>query len=263
MGIDRSRRVTFEEVADLYSESRPGYPEELVEDVIRWSGLGVNGRILEIGCGPGNATHLFARHGYHLLGIELGQKLAQYARQRCAAFPYTVIVTAAFEEYELPPHSFDLAISADAFHWIPPEIGYPKLMNALKPGGAMALFWHVPVDPQTEWSRAIDDAFQQYAPEFENPHHSFSLAWLEEIIRGNFRNYCGLEAVTVKPYNWSEVVDVETFIKQLRTYSSLWDMDAETRAALDTGVRDVFRQYDGRIAKPYQVALFHTMVSDN
>ncbi len=56
MSIDRSRRVVFEEVADLYQETRPSYPEELVEDVIRWSGLGENGRILEIGCGPGNAT---------------------------------------------------------------------------------------------------------------------------------------------------------------------------------------------------------------
>lgn len=260
MGIDRSRRVTFEEVADLYNESRPGYPEELVEDVIQWSALVANGRILEIGCGPGNATLLFARRGYHLLGIELGQKLAQYARQRCDAFPHTVIVTSAFEEYELPPHSFDLAISADAFHWIQPEIGYPKLMNALKPGGAMALFWHVPVNPQTEWSQAIDDVFRQYAPEFENPHHSFSLAWLEEIIRGNLRDYGGLEAVTVKPYNWSEVLDAETYVKLLCTYSSLRNMETESRAALHAGVRDVFRQFDGRVIKPYQVALFHTSV---
>jgi len=66
--------------------------------------------------------------------------------------------------------------------------------------------------------------------------------------------------VTVKPYTWSEVVDAETFIKQLRTYSSLRDMDAETRDALHAGVRDVFQQYDGRVCKPYQVALFHAQV---
>ncbi len=30
MTIDRRKRIAFEEVADLYDEVRPGYPEELV-----------------------------------------------------------------------------------------------------------------------------------------------------------------------------------------------------------------------------------------
>ena len=64
--IDRSKRVAFEEVADLYQEVRPGYPEELVEDILSLSGIASDGRILEIGCGPGNATVAFARRGYRV-----------------------------------------------------------------------------------------------------------------------------------------------------------------------------------------------------
>ena len=30
MSIDRSKRITFEQVADLYEETRSGYPEELI-----------------------------------------------------------------------------------------------------------------------------------------------------------------------------------------------------------------------------------------
>jgi len=56
MSIDRSRRITFEEVADLYNETCSGYPEALVEDIIALSGIPAGGRILEVGCGPGNAT---------------------------------------------------------------------------------------------------------------------------------------------------------------------------------------------------------------
>lgn len=63
MGIDRLRRVTFEEVADLYHESRPSYPEELIEDAIRLSRVGGNGRILEIGCGTGNVMGLSFMYG--------------------------------------------------------------------------------------------------------------------------------------------------------------------------------------------------------
>ncbi len=35
MSIDRSRRTTCEQVADLYNETRPEYPDELAEDIIR------------------------------------------------------------------------------------------------------------------------------------------------------------------------------------------------------------------------------------
>ena len=34
----------------------------------------------------------------------------------------------------------DLVYSASAFHWIPEEIGYSKVYEMLKPGGAFARF---------------------------------------------------------------------------------------------------------------------------
>lgn len=175
MGIDRSWRITFEDVADLFNETRPSYPNALVEDIIRLSTLPSDGHVLEIGCGPGNATVLFARKGYNLLDIELGERLAQFARQRCQPFPKTTIIHSAFEDYDLPPHRLDLAISADAFHWIPPEIGYPKATKALKTTGSLAFFWHMPVDLQTAWSKAVDEIFQKRAIQFEKPQQSFTL----------------------------------------------------------------------------------------
>lgn len=36
--------------------------------------------------------------------------------------------------------SFDLVISATAFHWISPEIGYPKAAQVLKDSGYIAIF---------------------------------------------------------------------------------------------------------------------------
>ena len=38
--IDRSRRVLFDEVAELYDEVRSGYPVALIEGVIMFSGVG-------------------------------------------------------------------------------------------------------------------------------------------------------------------------------------------------------------------------------
>ena len=79
MSIDPNKRKSFDAVAEIYNEVRTGYPEMLVEDILSLSRIPDKGRILEIGCGSGNATVAFARRGYTILGIELGANLAALA----------------------------------------------------------------------------------------------------------------------------------------------------------------------------------------
>jgi ubiquinone/menaquinone biosynthesis C-methylase UbiE len=63
-------RTTFNQVAPLYDQVRPGYPEAMYDDVVFLSKITPQGRILEIGCGTGQATVPFARRGYRMLCIE-------------------------------------------------------------------------------------------------------------------------------------------------------------------------------------------------
>ena len=48
------------------------------------------------------------------------------------------------EDAAIPDDSFDLVYSASAFHWVPEEIGYPKVFRILKSGGAFARFANHP-----------------------------------------------------------------------------------------------------------------------
>lgn len=100
MADDRNRlRTTFDEAASLYDEVRPGYPEDLFDDVVSLSGITAGGRILEIGCGTGQATVPFARRGYRILCIELGENMAAVARRNLEGYPQTEVRTGAFEEW--------------------------------------------------------------------------------------------------------------------------------------------------------------------
>ena len=261
MSIDRSKRTTFEEVADLYAEIRPSYPEKLVEDVIALSRIPADGRILEIGCGPGNATIPFAELGYRIVGIELGERLAALATKNCRAYPKVEIVNTTFEDWELEERAFDLAISADAFHWIPPEIGYPKVAQALKDSGSAAFFWHVPVDPKTDWSRAIEKVYRERTPHVENPDKSFTLEWVVGIIKDNF-GACGrFGRVTIRQYRWTETYTTEQYLKHLRTFSGHRGLDEVTRNRLLTGIGEVIERFSGRVIKPQLVVLFHSRVT--
>src|SRR3712207_8534512 len=115
MTEDRNRlRLTFDGAALLYDKVRPGYPEELFDDVVALYGIPSGGRVLEIGCGTGQATVPLARRGYHVLCVELGENLAAVARRNLATYPRAEVLTADFEDIPLPEEAFDLAASATA-----------------------------------------------------------------------------------------------------------------------------------------------------
>jgi ubiquinone/menaquinone biosynthesis C-methylase UbiE len=140
---------TFDQAARDYDEVRPGYPEELIEEVISVSGIPEGGRILEVGCGTGQATVPFARRGYRMLCLDVGGNLLALAEERCRAYPGAEFLNASFEEWEPGGETFDLLVSATAFHWIPPEIGFPKAARVLGDSGHIALFWNMHPRPFT------------------------------------------------------------------------------------------------------------------
>ena len=75
-------KTTFNTAAALYDEIRPGYPEELIRDVVDLSGINDHGRILEIGCGTGKATRPFAERGYELVCLDIGADLIAVAKEK-------------------------------------------------------------------------------------------------------------------------------------------------------------------------------------
>jgi SAM-dependent methyltransferase len=105
-------------VASLYDEVRPGYPERLFDDLASLSGTEPGARALEIGCGTGQATLPLARRGYRILCVELGANLAAVARTKLADYPNARVLACSFEEWPLKEGTFDLVVSATAFHWL-------------------------------------------------------------------------------------------------------------------------------------------------
>jgi len=259
MPIDRSKRITFENVADIYDQVRTGYPQELIEDILSLSGIPPGGRILEIGCGPGNATISFARLGYRILGIELGERLSALAAEKCRAYPGVEILNLAFEDWEIDERAFDLAVAADAFHWIPPEVGYPKVARALRDSGSAALFWRVPVDAETDLSEAIDKAYQT-APQFINPDKRFTAEWLVGVVTENLKASGWFGEVTTKQYFWSENLTGEQYVNGLRTFSMHQGIDEQMREKLYSVIGEAIERFGGRVTQPQSVVLFHSRV---
>lgn len=138
------KRFTFNEDVMNYEKWRPTYCEELFHDIMEYSKLDMHNKALEIGIGTGQATLPFLKTGCDLIAIELGENLAEFSKNKFKAYKNFNILNIPFEDFKYDENTFDLIYSATAFHWIDENIGYPKALKLLKPGGTLALFWNKP-----------------------------------------------------------------------------------------------------------------------
>lgn len=132
-----SLRAGFDTTAEDYDRTRPVCPPQVFDDLVRIAGLGPRDRLLEIGCGTGQATVPLAERGLAITAVELGAELAAVARRRLAGFPSVDVVTASFEAWVPPDSPFDAVVAFNSLHWIDPHLRYPKPAALLTPGGAM------------------------------------------------------------------------------------------------------------------------------
>ena len=261
MTEDQNRlRTTFDGAALLYDEVRPGYSEELFDDVVALSGIPSGGRVLEIGCGTGQATVPLARRGYRILCVELGENLAAVARRNLASYPRVEVRTGDFETYPLQEGAFDLAVSATAFHWLDPAVAYPKTAHALRPEGAMALFWneHVYSDASGDFFEAAREVYEREAPEIVKPDDYKGLPQPDELPdrTGEIEASGLFGGVIRRDYRWDEPYDAEGYIRVLSTYSGHIGLNQASRERLFRGISDLIeREYGGRIVKGYLTTL--------
>ncbi|GGU64713.1 methyltransferase type 11 [Streptomyces albospinus] len=139
----QSRRHIFGNDAEQYDTARPGYPRQLLDDVLEFSALAAGEPALEVGAGTGKATLAFARSGVPVTCVEPDVRMARVLRRRCAELPdgSVGIEVADFEAWH-PTRQYGLLYCAQAWHWVDPDVRWARAQAALSPGGAIALFWN-------------------------------------------------------------------------------------------------------------------------
>lgn len=254
---DDDLRSTFDRVATLYDRSRPTYPPELFTDVVALTGLPDGARILEIGCGTGQATLPLAERGYRITAVELGANLARIARQNLARFPHVTVDNAAFEEWPLPDEPFDLAFAAASFHWLDHGVAVPKVARALRAGGHVAVAGGGHVEGgTTEFFTRVQACYEAHMP---GTRPGLRLQPAEEISPDvpAISNSGLFGEPQHRRYVWLRDFTAATYMDELNTYSGHIVLSEENRRALlDCVRRMIDEEYGGRITKAYLTDLF-------
>jgi trans-aconitate methyltransferase len=161
--MTREQRLVFGEVAEQYDRARPGYPPTLVDQILEYGSLAEGDAALEVGCGTGKATIAIAARGLRVQAVEPDPAMADVARRNCQGVDVAVDV-ASFEDWPAPAAAYRLVYSAQAWHWVAPEVRVVKAHATLVPGGALAVFWNRPDWPDTPLRHAIDAVYDAEAP---------------------------------------------------------------------------------------------------
>ncbi|MGW5640022.1 class I SAM-dependent methyltransferase [Streptomyces sp. NPDC003832] len=259
---EESRRArlsrTFDEDAELYDRTRPGYPSQLYDDLAELAGACPGSRVLEIGCGTGQATMPLAERGCRITAVEAGRNMAAVARRNLSGAAGVEVVTAEFESWPLPEDAFDVVLAATAFHWIDPAVRTAKAAEALRPGGALAVVRTQHVRGGTEEffveAQHCYERFDPHAPPGSRPPESADIDGsdhVREVMRSG-----AFGPTAFRRYERDLTYTTSEYLRLLQTYSGHRALAADARnGLLDCIATLVDGRYGGRVTKRYLIEL--------
>jgi SAM-dependent methyltransferase len=159
------RALSFGSVASAYERFRPGYPDELVDEVLAYASRAVR-TALEIGAGTGKATRVFARRGIAVTATDPDQAMLRELRKHVPEAVATVQAT--FEDLPLTP-VYDLVFAAASLHWTEPDHRWSRVAAMLKRDGIFASFGGQMHLADSDVERAVWAARSQFLADDEVP----------------------------------------------------------------------------------------------
>jgi SAM-dependent methyltransferase len=251
--LPQAWRNGFDEVAELYDKVRPGYPDDLFDELA--SVLPQSPSVVEVGPGTGQATKGLVARGARVTAVELGAHLAAVLARN---LPTVDIVLGAFETADLAPSSFDAVVAASSYHWVPPEARMTRPAALLRPGGHLALI------AINQVASPADRGF------FDEVHHVYSRHGLpgthdpvpthEELVP-EFVNEIVASPEFTEPsihrYRWDQRYTARGYVELKRTDSNSRAMaDPEAREAMFAEVEALIDvRYAGWIVRPITASL--------
>lgn len=197
----------FDNNGERYAKFRPDYPAALVRSLSELTA----GRdlALDVGCGNGQMTALFAPNFKHVIGTDPSASQLNHAE----AVANASYLQQSAEEIDLPNNSVDLIVAAQAAHWFDLERFYSEVRRVTKPEAALALVsYGVPciLDPV---NAVFQGAYWQDLHDFWPPERA-------HVETGYAALYFPFTAIDLPQHSCRMTLSVEQFIGYITTWSA-------------------------------------------
>ena len=138
--------TVFEGAAAYYRQGRKPYAPALARALAEHLGLDGQGRLLDVGCGPGTVALFFAHLFQSVVGIDSDPGMVAEAKQAAAAQRVFTATWVQMRAEELPAAlgAFRVVTFGQSFHWMERARVAANVRHMLDPNGAVVQvdLWH-------------------------------------------------------------------------------------------------------------------------
>lgn len=242
-------RKVFNTIPEEFDKGRTRYCDEVFEDLIEYSKLGLGKTVLEIGPGTGQATEPILKTNCSYLAIELGEDLAEYTKNKFSLYKNFEIVNDDFITYEFGKEQFDLVYSAATIQWIPEKIAFPKVYDILKSNGTFAMMF-------TRTSRkssneALDLKIQEAYQKYFRPEEEYNC----KINYDNTKEY-GFTDCEYHEYKKTRELTADEYIGWISTHASHITLQEPYKSKFYDTIKDAILSFDNKITLYDTVVLY-------
>jgi ubiquinone/menaquinone biosynthesis C-methylase UbiE len=211
----------FDEVAGVYEDTRPSYPQAALDLL----DVGPGRRVLDLGAGTGKLTRLLATAGAQVTAVEPLDAMRAKLEE---AVPSAKVHAGTAEQIPLPDDAFDLVTVAQAFHWFDTDRALPDIARVLDDGGRLAVIWNA-WDPDDSIGAGVLNVLAPFDPPDLRRRHENALAVLSRSAL--FRD------ATQRTLHYTEMFDVDRLVGRVASISFIASAPEATRAAVEASIR--------------------------
>jgi ubiquinone/menaquinone biosynthesis C-methylase UbiE len=138
MSYETENYTQFDGFADLYDTYRPQMPQVIIDILTQLAQQSVPHRVVDLGCGTGLSTRVWAKRAKQIVGIEPSHDMRTKAAAKSKRFRNISYQNGTSIHTKLPPDSADIVTICQALHWVEPFETFTEVHRILRPGGIFA-----------------------------------------------------------------------------------------------------------------------------